>query len=80
MKETVLDTKLAKSILENNLKREYKTYSKNASFSNSAKRFNKDKISDRQKHQLSFITQIKSFIPLHIQDTWTRHRYHYLIR
>jgi len=54
MKETVLDTKIAKSILENNLKREYKTYSKNACLSNAATRFNEDKIPDRKNIRPAF--------------------------
>ncbi|MBA7526838.1 Deoxyguanosinetriphosphate triphosphohydrolase-like protein [subsurface metagenome] len=47
MKETKLDKNIARQILEKNLKREYRTFSKNACISNSAFRFKKEKIPDK---------------------------------
>jgi dGTPase len=48
MKETTLNPEIAKKILEKNLKREYKVFSKHACFSNSAVRFKNDRIPDRE--------------------------------
>lgn len=48
MRDTLLNPEIAKSILENNLKREHKTFSKFACFSKSAIRFDVDKILDRK--------------------------------
>ncbi len=48
MKETTLYPEIAKKILESNLKREYRNFSKRACFSNSAVRFKDDKIPDRE--------------------------------
>lgn len=47
MKETNLNPEIAKKILENNLKREYKNLSFHACFSNSAVRFKDEKIPDK---------------------------------
>lgn len=54
MKNTILDVKIAKNILANNLKREYKTFSKYACYSNSAIRFENDKIPDRMNIRQPF--------------------------
>lgn len=47
MNNMVLDDKIVKGILENNLKREYRTLSKNACFSNQALRFEKEEVPDK---------------------------------
>lgn len=54
MKNTSLKPDIAKSILESNLKREYKTFSQYACLSSSAIRFNKEDISDRVNIRPSF--------------------------
>ncbi|MGQ8338157.1 deoxyguanosinetriphosphate triphosphohydrolase family protein [Sunxiuqinia sp. A32] len=48
MRNTRLNPDIAKNILENNLKREHKTFSEFACFSKSAIRFGEDKIPDRE--------------------------------
>lgn len=48
MKETTLNPEIAKKILENNLKREYRNLSKRACYSNNAVRFKDDKVPDRK--------------------------------
>nr|WP_321412321.1 HD domain-containing protein [uncultured Carboxylicivirga sp.] len=45
--KTTLDENIAKQILENNLRKEYKTLSRHACFSNIAQRFEKEKVPDR---------------------------------
>ena len=47
MREIKLEKDIARQILENNLKREYKTFSKYACFSNSAYRFGNERIPDK---------------------------------
>jgi len=54
MKEIHLEKDIARQILENNLKREYKTFSKYACFSNSAYRFGNEKIADKVNIRPSF--------------------------
>ena len=54
MENTSLKPDIAKSILESNLKREYKTLSQYACLSNSAIRFNKEDIPDRVNIRPSF--------------------------
>lgn len=54
MKETTLNIEIAKKILENNLKREFRNYSRRACFSNTAVRFREEKIPDRENIRPSF--------------------------
>ncbi|WP_346859524.1 HD domain-containing protein [uncultured Draconibacterium sp.] len=54
MENTTLKSDIAKNILESNLKREHKTFSKNACFSNYAIRFGNETIPDRVNIRPSF--------------------------
>lgn len=54
MKPTNLNFDIARDILKNNLKREYKSLSKHACFSNSAVRFKEDRIPDRTNIRPAF--------------------------
>lgn len=54
MRNTKLNPDIAKQILENNIKREHRTFSEYACFSKSAIRFGKDKISDKRNIRQPF--------------------------